>query len=235
MTRKHFVLFSGGLDSAVLLYDLVSNAPLGWRAGEEVEAIGFDYGQRHAKELNYARAFVDQLRMVSYHRMQIPAELLAGHMLTSDKQLPETTYGELPKGMSPTFVPFRNGLMLSMLTARAQSWAMQDDKRIAIVYIGAHDEDAENGAYPDCTPRFMGAMGEAIEVATEDAVMLKTPLLYLRKKDIIQKGMELGVPFENTWSCYKGGEKHCGKCMTCNARKAGFQAAGYEDPTQYEG
>jgi 7-cyano-7-deazaguanine synthase len=108
-------------------------------------------------------------------------------------------------------------------------------KDLCGVYFGAHAEDAHNWAYPDCTPEFIGAMANAISVASYYAIRLHAPLMNLDKKGIVKLGTELGVPFENTWSCYKGELRHCGTCPTCRSRRQAFTAAGIQDPTQYAG
>lgn len=239
MTSKfrHYVLFSGGLDSTVVLYRAITEARL--RSEENVTteysvvAVGIDYGQRHKKELQAAQAICD-MNAIEYTTLKIP-DVLMGAMLTSDQPIPEQTYDDLPTGMSPTYVPFRNGLMLSLLAAHAQKWVMQaPTSRKAAIHIGSHAEDAANDAYPDCSEAFMDVMGDAINFGTYGMVTLRTPLIHMHKAEVIELGNGLHVPFEKTWSCYKGGELHCGKCMTCNARKAGFIDARVSDPTQYE-
>ena len=173
------------------------------------------------------------MNAIEYTTLKIP-DVLMGAMLTSDQAIPEQSYSDLPVGMSPTYVPFRNGLMLSLLAAHAQKWVMQAASgRKAYVHIGSHAEDAENDAYPDCSVDFMAAMADAISVGTYGMVTLKTPLINMKKDEVIELGHDLHVPFELTWSCYKGAELHCGKCMTCNARRDGFIAAGVDDPTVY--
>jgi 7-cyano-7-deazaguanine synthase len=108
------------------------------------------------------------------------------------------------------------------------------DEAQADIYFGAHAEDAQNWAYPDCTPEFIGAMANAIFVGTYRAVRLISPIMFMTKAQIVAMGDKLNVPFDKTWSCYKGGEKHCGKCPTCYARKDAFAVAGVRDPTVYE-
>jgi 7-cyano-7-deazaguanine synthase len=173
-------------------------------------------------------------------------------MLTDPQiEIPNLSYSDI-KGVSPTYVPFRNGNLLSLVTAKAQQWVNAEIKRLsrdkmtdvdtatklmrdsAGIYFGAHAEDAMNWAYPDCTPEFIGAMANAIYVGTYSCVRLHTPLEWLSKVEIIGLGESLGVDWENTWSCYKGDELHCGTCPTCRARKAGFVGAGVEDPTMYQ-
>lgn len=225
---KHFVLFSGGLDSAVVLWRVVDAS---MDRDDYVEAVSIDYGQRHAVEMKHAEQMA-HLIDVPYTTLRIP-DLLMGSMLTSDKAIPEQSYSDLPVGMSPTYVPFRNGLMISMLAAAAQKWVMEKADRHARIYIGSHAEDAENDAYPDCSVDFMSAMGKAVSIGTYGMVELVTPLIAMKKAEIIRYGAGVEVPFGMTWSCYKGENMHCGKCMTCQARRAGFKAAGIEDPTAY--
>jgi 7-cyano-7-deazaguanine synthase len=218
-----------------------------------VEAVSINYGQRHTKELEYAASTCDRLGI--RHTILDVGKLLSGAtvMLTTESvgnvAVPDISYADI-KGVSPTYVPFRNGLMLSALTAHAQKWvneqiqeyeaegwtheaATHQVKDIAGIYFGAHSEDAANWAYPDCTPEFIGAMANAIYVGTYNTIRLHTPIQWLMKHEIVTLGNNLGVPFENTWSCYKGEEFHCGTCPTCRSRKEAFQIAGVPDPTEY--
>lgn len=228
--RKHFVLFSGGLDSTVVLWAVNAEAA---KQGDEVEAVGIDYGQRHVIEMAYAEKLCKRAG-VAYDILEIPDTLMAGTLLASDKPIPDKSYGDLPHGMSPSYVPFRNGLMISLLAAKAQKWVMEDaEGRTAKIYIGSHAEDAENDAYPDCSAEFMSRMGAAVALGTYGMVQLATPLIAMKKPDVIKKGAAFGVPYAMTWSCYKGEHVHCGKCMTCRARHDGFTAAGISDPTVY--
>ena len=237
--HKQFVLLSGGLDSSTALYHAFANPPAQWVDGERVdlpEAIGIDYGQRHSKELRHATQIAASLR-APFRVLRIPSGLLAGQMLTDPSQhIPEVSYEQLPDGISPTYVPFRNGLMLSMLAAHAQSWVNQraeDERRIATIYIGAHGEDAARDAYPDCGEPFLKAMGEAIRIGTYKSVYLEAPFMGKTKADIVAKGYRLNVPFGLTWSCYKGEALHCGTCPTCRSRREAFKSAGVNDPTRY--
>lgn len=236
-TIKQFVLLSGGLDSTTVLYHAIKNPPrfmLGAKQREQVEAVSIDYGQRHSVEMRRAQHI--SLNLGIKHTILKMPDLLAGSMLTSDAAIPELSYAELPVGISPTYVPFRNGLMISMLAAYAQKWVMEDDdpeSRRATIYIGAHSEDAANDAYPDCSPPFLRAMMNAVSVGTYETVSLEAPLMGLEKAQVVEMGALLGVPFGDTWSCYKGETLHCGKCPTCRARKAAFELAGIDDPTQY--
>lgn len=228
MKTKVLSLLSGGLDSTVMLHMALHQFP-----NAEHEAVSIDYGQRHSKEMVYAMRTARSLEI--QHRV-IPVGRIFGDVMLTDPTIPipNVRYDEI-KGVSPTFVPFRNGTFLSLLAARGQLWIGNEgaDQRQVELYFGAHSEDAENWAYPDCTPEFIGAMGCAIYIGTYQKVRLHTPLMWLRKHEIVTKGSELGVDFKKTWSCYAGGEEHCGSCPTCHARKQAFADAGVPDPTVY--
>lgn len=229
--QRGFVLLSGGLDSTTALHLAVKEC-------DSVEAVSIDYGQRHFKERAFAQRTCEKLK-VEHTTINLPG-LLEGSMLTDPAQeIPDKTYDQLPTGISPTYVPYRNGLMLSMLAAHAQKWINAETRSgfmgpQAAIYFGAHAEDAHNWAYPDCTPEFIGAMANAIHVGTYFKVRLHTPLMWLRKWEIVRLGRDHDVDFSMTWSCYAGGEKHCGRCPTCYARKQAFELAGVTDPTEYE-
>jgi 7-cyano-7-deazaguanine synthase len=264
--RKAFVLLSGGLDSTTCLYKAVNDyAPdihnveaiemcieqgiVTW-----VEAISVDYGQRHKKEMEYA-AYTCKMLGIKHTILDI-GNLLSGKtvMLTTEGaaagvEVPNVSYSDI-KGVSPTYVPFRNGTLLSAITAHAQKWVnecfdvledlhgeiVRDPDIVGVhagIYFGAHSEDAQNWAYPDCTPEFIGAMANAIYIGTYRAIRLHTPLQWLMKDEIVLLGDSLCVPFEHTWSCYKGDTLHCGTCPTCRSRKEAFEKAGVKDPTLY--
>lgn len=218
------VLLSGGVDSTTAL-------AIAKQECEQIIAVSIDYGQRHKKEIERAQV-IATLNNCQHVVLDIQ-QALGQSMLTSDEAIPDITYDEI-QGVSPTYVPFRNGFMLSRIAAYAVNILGKDcGKDAATIYIGTHAEDAKNWAYPDCTPEFIGAMANAIYTGTYYAVRLKAPLNYMSKADIIALGDKLGVDYSSTWSCYAGGEKHCGKCPTCYARKAAFIAAGVEDRTEY--
>lgn len=216
---KAIVLHSGGLDSTVALYWAVREFGKG-----KVESIGVHYGQRHEIELAYAQKVCDMLEVPRrvIHLNDIQASILTDR----DAEIPKVSYEEI-EGLSPAYVPFRNGLMLSNIASIAQA-----EKFSNIVY-GAHAEDALNWAYPDCTPEFNGAMANAIFIGTNQEVRLLTPLQWLEKHQIISLGLDLGINFADTWSCYHGGKVHCGECPTCRARQKGFSRLGVVDPTVY--
>ncbi len=253
--RKAFVLLSGGLDSTTCLHKaIIDYEPYKGAAVKVlddqslacdwVEAISINYGQRHIKEAEYAKKTCDKFGI--QHTVLNLANILGGAMLTDGSiEIPNVSYNDLPQGVSPTYVPFRNGTLLSLITAHAQKWVNawkpEDDMEVvhnlrgreAGIYFGAHSEDAANWAYPDCTPEFIGAMANAIYIGSYQQIRLHTPLQWLMKDEIITLGDSLGVDFANTWSCYKGEERHCGVCPTCRSRRDAFVAAEVTDPTEY--
>jgi len=220
-TSKAIVLHSGGIDSTTCLYMAVKEY------GERnVASLSIHYGQRHLKEADCAAEICERIG-VEHHIVELTT--LPPSMLTDpDMPVPNVAYADLPAGVSPTYVPFRNGNMLSHVAAIAMA------QNVSAIYFGAHAEDAQNWAYPDCTPEFIGAMANAIYIGTYHKVRLVTPLEWLVKSQIIQLGLHLGVPWKLTWSCYKGEPLHCGVCPTCRARRDGFTDAGVIDPTRYE-
>lgn len=273
MPKKAFVLLSGGLDSTTCLHkalfdyrpegysendihcliEMCNNPPYEHQSqysrgditkGDWVEAVSIDYGQRHIKEASYALKTCKRLG-IKHTVLSIKGLNQEGTMLT-DKNvaIPDISYSEI-KGVSPTYVPFRNGSMLSRLTAYAQQWVNNVNGHglqtkpehgpspEAGIYFGAHSEDAQNWAYPDCTPEFIGAMANAIYIGTYRAIRLHTPLQWLMKSEIVRLGERLNVKFEDTWSCYKGEELHCGVCPTCRSRRQAFIDSGVIDPTEY--
>jgi 7-cyano-7-deazaguanine synthase len=216
---KAVLTFSGGLDSTVLLHHLKAE-------GHELYALSVDYGQRHAKELEAAANLAGALEVP--HRiadLKSIRPLLAGGSLTSSEiDVPEGHYAE--ESMKATVVPNRNMILLSLATA----WAVS--LKADCVAYAAHGGD--HAIYPDCRPEFADAMGVAIERADWHSVQLLRPFMKMTKGDIVRRGHELGVPFADTWSCYKGGAVHCGRCGTCIERREAFHLAGIEDPTHYD-
>lgn len=252
MKKKAFVLLSGGLDSTTCLALAIAEY-------ENVEAVSVDYGQRHIKETDCAKNICDHYG-VDHSVLDLRGIMSGPQVMLTDKtvEVPNTTYDQI-KGVSPTYVPFRNGTMLAALTAHAQKYVMSEIARevenaaaegmqstdfwkefftdqarnLVGIYFGAHAEDAHNWAYPDCTPEFIGAMANAIYIGSYFAIRLHTPFAYSSKADIVAKGTNLHVPYKLTWSCYKGEQYHCGTCPTCRARHDAFMAADVPDPTLY--
>jgi 7-cyano-7-deazaguanine synthase len=208
------------MDSTVLLAHLVAE-------GREVHALSVDYGQRHRRELVAAAEICAHYKVP--HRvadLRGVTSLFGANALTdSHIAVPEGHYEEA--SMKATVVPNRNMLLI----ATAAAWAMS--LKAASVAYGAHGGD--HAIYPDCRPAFADALDKAIRLADWHEVSLERPFVGMDKTAIVKRGAELGVPFALTWSCYVGGDKHCGKCGTCVERKEAFLRAGVQDPTPYVG
>lgn len=215
---KTVLIYSGGLDSTVLLYSL-------HKAGHELRTLSVNYGQRHAKELDAAKAITAQLGIE--HRvadLTSLTPLLGNSSLTdADIAVPEGHYAE--ETMKATVVPNRNMILLSV----AAGWAISE-KADSVAYA-AHSGD--HAIYPDCRNEFAEAMDHAIRLADWHEVRLDRPFVKKTKADIVTLGAELDVPFEQTWSCYQGGDIHCGRCGTCIERREAFHLAGVVDPIPY--
>ncbi len=215
---KIVTMFSGGLDSTVLLYHLQEQ-------GHEIKAMGVNYGQRHAKELEAAKKISGDMG-VDYEIADLRTinKFLQGSSQTSlNVSVPEGHYAD--DSMKATVVPNRNMIMLAV----AAGWATSL-KYDAIAY-GAHGGD--HPIYPDCRPEFVDVLGRAIVLGGWHKVSLQAPFIHKSKKEIVELGHQYGVPFEETWSCYRGKEIHCGKCGTCVERREAFALAGIKDPTVY--
>ncbi len=212
------LVYSGGLDSTVLLYHLRQK-------GHEVRGLGIDYGQRHRKELDAARSICDRLG-VEYRVADLNGlrPLLGGSALTDAIAVPEGHYTDA--SMKQTVVPNRNMIMLSV----AIGWAVSL-KYDAVAYA-AHAGD--HAIYPDCRPEFADAMDRAASLCDWHPMRILRPFVDKTKADLVRLGALLGVPFEMTWSCYNGETLHCGRCGTCVERREAFELAGVEDPTEYE-
>ena len=215
--RNSLIAYSGGVDSTTLLYEY----------REEIAcAVGFDYGSKHnAREIAAAKAICRELE-IPY--LIIPLafieEYFRSDLLLSGGEMQLGDYSE--ENMSSTVVPFRNGIMLSVLAGLAES---RDLQRVLIAnHFGDH------AIYPDCRESFVKPMGEAITAGTSNGVKLVAPYTALTKTEIVARGTRLGVPYGKTYSCYQGGERHCGRCGTCRERHDAFVANGLEDPTLYE-
>jgi 7-cyano-7-deazaguanine synthase len=218
------VLLSGGLDSTVCATIATKNHRI-------VYPFSIHYGQKHeGSESRAALAVARQLGIAPVIQINIPDTWFMGSgsaLVDKSVEIPDVSYDEI-EGVSPTYVPFRNGIFTSIAAAMALKYNAE------AVYFGAHSEDAQNWAYPDCTPEFIGSMAAAIYVGTYKQVRLITPLQWLMKRDIVELGNSINAPMHLSWSCYKGGGKHCGICPTCLSRKEAFRLAGVEDKTVYE-
>lgn len=212
------LIYSGGLDSTVLMYKLHNE-------GFTVLPLSFNYGQRHQKELGSAVAITQRLGLRhEIANLQGITHLLKGSSQT-DPSVPVPHGHYTAETMKLTVVPNRNMIMLSVAAALAVAEGIRD------VGYGAHAGD--HAIYPDCRQPFVDAMSEAFFVANEHKLWLHAPFLQMTKAEIVQLGNQLHVPFEKTWSCYEGGELHCGLCGTCVERIEAFDNAGVVDPTQY--
>lgn len=216
---KVVVLCSGGMDSATALH---------WarRAHEVVAALSFDYGAKHNhREIPCAAAQAAALGVAhEVIRLDFIGQRFASDLLASGGAIPEGHYAD--ENMRRTVVPFRNGIMLAAAGGLAES------RGAAGVVIAAHGGD--HAIYPDCREEFMRAMGAALRLGTYAGVALLRPFIALDKAGIAAEGARLGVDFARTWSCYKGGARHCGRCGTCVERREAFIKAGLVDPTDYE-
>jgi len=212
------VLLSGGMDSVTALYDSVHHS-------EVVAALSFDYGARHHKrELPLAAWHANRLG-VRHEIVALP--FVAAHfvsaLLEGGAAVPKGHYEEA--SMKQTVVPFRNGIMLAVAAGFAESAGASG------LVIAAHSGD--HAIYPDCRESFMGAMESAIRQGTYAEVRLLRPFIALDKAAIVRRGMALGLDYAQTWSCYVGGEVHCGECGTCVERREAFLVADVPDPTPY--
>ncbi|MEJ2669129.1 MAG: 7-cyano-7-deazaguanine synthase QueC [Gammaproteobacteria bacterium] len=220
--KRAVLLLSGGLDSATVLGILRAE---GWR----VHALSFDYGQRHRLELEAAQALAQQSAVVAHTILPIPMDLLGGSSLTDlSMAVPE----EAGRGIPNTYVPARNLIFLSLAASLAESQGIGD------LFIGVNAVDYSG--YPDCRPAFIEAFETAIALGTRAAdgaqrLRIHAPLIQLSKAEIIQRGVALGVDYGATLSCYQVDKvgRACGLCESCRLRRAGFEAAGVEDPTRY--
>lgn len=215
--KDSVIIVSGGLDSITLLYDKKDEIALG---------ISFDYGSNHNdKEIPYAKLHCERLGI---KHITIPLDFMHQYfkssLLEGADAIPEGNYDE--DNMKSTVVPFRNGIMLSIAIGIAESHNLKK------VYIANHGGD--HTIYPDCRPDFIGAIDKAATAGTFIGVRVCAPYTNITKADIVKRGIALGINYAKTWSCYKGGEKHCGKCGTCEERKEAFRLAGVPDPTEYE-
>lgn len=221
--KKGVVLLSGGLDSTLCATMAVKDL-----GADNVLALTILYGQKHEKEAQAAKK-VSAALGIQHKTLVIPG-IFTGYgssLIDKDAPIPEMSYREI-QGVSPTYVPFRNGVFLSYAAVTALVGGA------SFIYFGAHAEDFRNWAYPDCTPEFIGSMANAIYIGTYHKVRLLTPLQWYNKCDIVRQSIREGSPVRSTWSCYEGKEKACGKCPTCASRIEAFKQSGVVDPIDYE-
>jgi 7-cyano-7-deazaguanine synthase len=216
---KVVVLVSGGMDSVTALH-------VAAREHEVVAGLSFDYGSKHNhRELPWAAHHCALLGIRhETASLDFMDRLFVSDLLRGGGEIPEGHYEA--ENMKRTVVPFRNGILLSIAAGFAESAGAEG------LVIAAHSGD--HAIYPDCREDFMRPMAEAIRAGTYAGIALLRPFIDLRKEGIAALGARLGIDYATTWSCYKGGERHCGRCGTCVERKEAFALAGLEDPTEYE-
>lgn len=230
---KALVLNSGGVDSTTCVAIAVDKY-----GKDNVVTASLYYGQKHDKELKCAQKIADYYGVRHIERdissvMEFAKDVCT--LMKGGEEIEHASYAEQIKehgeGRVATYVPFRNGLFLSIAAAVADS--IFPGEKVEIFY-GAHADDAAGRAYADCSPEFAEAMDRAINIGTYGNITVNRPLINLNKAGVVKIGLGLNVPYELTWSCYEGGEKQCGTCGTCIDRKAAFEANGVKDPVEYE-
>jgi len=214
MKEDCVAVLSGGLDSTVMTYRLVNE-------GRTPLLVTFTYGQRHDKEILMAKRTAEKLGL-SHLVLSLPLDNIfsSSSLLKGGKDIPVGTYSV--ENQKSTVVPNRNMILLSICAGIAE------DRGLSKVYYGAHKNDT--AVYPDCRPEFIRAVSAATEAGTYCRVQVIAPFMDFSKADIVSDGARLRVPFEDTWSCYSGGETACGMCGTCVERREAFRAAGIQDP-----
>lgn len=209
--KDSVIVLSGGMDSTTLLHE---------RKDQIALAVTFDYGSRHnAREIECAKKNCEMLHI---EHLVIPLEFMGKYfkssLLIGGEEIPEGHYAD--ENMKSTVVPFRNGIMLAVAAGLAESRGLKK------VMLANHGGD--HAIYPDCRPGFVTAMSEAIHQGTYDGVVIDAPYTNITKTDIARIGKKIGVDYNLTYSCYKGGEKHCGKCGTCVERFEALREAGID-------
>ena len=207
------VVYSGGLDS----YTLLNKA---MKKFDRIEAITFNYGQKHNKEIEYAKSNCVELN-IKHEVVNLDLEnILAGSALVGDIDIPEGNYDK--EKMKQTIVPNRNMIMISV----AASLVIKND--IEYLWYAAHSGDHE--IYPDCRPEFIDKMAAVLEICDYHKIKFEAPFQDLSKNEIVATGLSMGLDYSKTWTCYEGKEKPCGKCSACLERALSFEANNTEDP-----
>ena len=217
MNKDSVLIVSGGMDSITMLYEYKERIALG---------ISFDYGSNHnAREIPFAAMHCERLGIrhivinLGFMHQYFKSSLLEGA-----EAIPEGNYDD--ENMKSTVVPFRNGIMLSIAAGVAESNGLK--------YVMMANHGGDHTIYPDCRPEFVSAMSEATRLGTYPGIEVLAPYTGITKSDIARHGKALGIDYAETWSCYKGGEHHCGKCGTCRERIEALADAGIEDHTVYD-
>ena len=217
MNKDSVLIVSGGMDSITMLYEYKERIALG---------ISFDYGSNHnTREIPFAAMHCERLGIkhivinLGFMHQYFKSSLLEGA-----EAIPEGNYDD--ENMKSTVVPFRNGIMLSIAAGVAESNGLK--------YVMMANHGGDHTIYPDCRPEFVSAMSEATRLGTYPGIEVLAPYTGITKSDIARHGKTLGIDYAETWSCYKGGEHHCGKCGTCRERIEALADAGIEDHTVYD-
>ena len=217
MTKDTLMVVSGGMDSTTMLYEYADRIAL---------AITFNYGSNHnAREIECARYNCDRLGIeLVVVDMPFVGQLFESSLLSGADAIPEGNYDD--DNMRSTVVPFRNGIMLAVAAGLAESRGLK--------HLMMANHGGDHAIYPDCRRGFVDAMSRAIAEGTYDRITIDAPYTDITKTDIARRGAALGIDYSHTYSCYKGGEKHCGRCGTCTERRQAFADAGLPGPTEYE-
>lgn len=215
--KDSVIIVSGGMDSITMLYEFKDRIALG---------ISFDYGSNHnAKEIPFAEMHCNRLGIKHITiKLDFMHQYFKSSLLDGAEAIPEGNYDE--ENMKSTVVPFRNGIMLSIAAGIAESHELK--------YVMLANHGGDHTIYPDCRPEFVENMSKALTAGTFAGVEILAPYTAISKADIARRGKELGLDYAETWSCYKGGDKHCGRCGTCRERKEALAEAGIADTTEYE-
>lgn len=224
--QECLLLYSGGLDSTTLLYWLIKEK------NYFVRALTILYGQKHSKELKFAESNIEKFRDTATHHILDLSDISkflrnASTLIRGGQEVPRLdSLDDRDKVQPPTYVPNRNMIFLSIAVGVAESMGLRE------VYYSAQAQD-EYG-YWDCTEEFINRMNNVIALNRKNEIKIFAPFLHMRKSDIIKMGINLGVDYSATWSCYRGGEKACGVCPTCVERLKAFSSIGLKDPLEYE-
>ena len=225
MMSKAVVLLSGGLDSSTTL-------GIASEEHDELHALTFLYGQKHGKEIRSAKSLGEHYSVKEHKFLDIPlSEVGESSLLEDGEDIPDQDEGEIGQEIPSTYVPARNIIFLSYALSYAESIDAE------AIFIGATARDYSG--YPDCRPEFYDAFEKMAEKGTKrgvegEPISIRYPLIDMSKADIVKRANELDVPLDLTWSCYRGGEKACGRCDSCKLRLKGFEEAGIKDPIEYE-
>lgn len=227
---KALVLSSGGVDSTTCLALAIEEV-----GKDNITTVSISYGQKHSIELDKAKEIAEYYKVnhqvIDLTNTGIMDNSKCSLLTSSGVDIEHGDYAsqidKQTSGIVNTYVPFRNGLILSSAAALALSLYPDDEIDI---YLGAHADDNAGAAYADCTPEFTKTIGQAINLGTYGKVNIKTPLINLNKAGVIREGLKLNTPYHLTWSCYEGQGKPCGICGTCIDREIAFKLNGIEDP-----